>query len=256
MDDAEHDDHADGRNERDRLAHDRDATASGHEQAAVARDQRAADRDSRATAREQFVIAVDPGAKSDRAEAVRDRQSAASDRAHAASDRNAAASDRLVSARDRSVSSIDGLTGAHRRDAGTVELERELARSQRTGQSLVLAFVDVVGLKVRNDELGHDAGDRLLRSVVEAMRANLRSYDLIVRFGGDEFVCGLVDLSLEEAALRFSLVSADLAEVEAASITVGLVERRPDEPLHSLIARGDDDLYRQRRRSPGTEPTR
>jgi diguanylate cyclase (GGDEF)-like protein len=238
-------------NERDRLAHDRDATASGHALAADARDKRADDRDDRATARERFVIAVDPGARTDRAEAILDRRSAASDRAHAASDRYAAASDRLVSARDRAVSSIDGLTGAHRRDAGTIELEREAARSQRNGQSLVLAFVDVVGLKVRNDLLGHEAGDRLLRSLVDAMRANLRSYDLIVRFGGDEFVCGLVDLGMDEAALRFALVSAELTELEDASITVGLVERRIDESVQSLIARSDEDLYRQRRRPPG-----
>jgi diguanylate cyclase (GGDEF)-like protein len=251
IDEREQRDQVDRGHERDRLADDRDETASDHEEAADARDHRADDRDRRAAAREQFVSAVDPGASSDRSEALRDRRSAASDRAHAAADRVAASSDRLVSARDRAVSSIDGLTGAHRRDSGTVELEREAARAQRTGQTLVLAFVDVVGLKARNDARGHEAGDRLLRSLVEAMRSNLRSYDLIVRFGGDEFVCGLVDLTLDEAALRFSLVSADLAEVEDASITVGLVELRPDESLHSLIARGDEDLYRQRRRVPG-----
>ena len=235
---------------RDRFAHDRDQTSEAHEKAAEARDDSAEARDDRAEARDRSVGRHDAGAASDRLEALRDRRGAASDRAHAAADREAASSDRLVSAGDRAVSSIDGLTGAHRRDAGTLELERETARAKRTGQPFVLAFVDVDGLKTTNDSLGHDAGDRLLRQVVQAMRANLRSYDLIVRFGGDEFVCGLLDLGMAEAAQRFSLISADLAEAEHASISVGLVELQGDESLQSLIMRGDDDLYRQRRQSP------
>jgi diguanylate cyclase (GGDEF)-like protein len=236
--------------DRDRFADDRDQTAEAREQAANARDDSAKARDDRAEARDRSVGRLDAGAASDRLEALRDRRGAASDRAHAAADREAASSDRFVSAGDRAVSSIDGLTGAHRRDAGTLELERESARAKRTGQPFVLAFVDVDDLKTTNNSLGHAAGDRLLRQVVEAMRANLRSYDLIVRFGGDEFVCGLLDLNLDEAALRFSLISAELAEAEHATITVGLVALQQDESLHHLIARADEDLYRQRRQRP------
>lgn len=74
-------------------------------------------------------------------------------------------------------------------------MERETARAKRTKHPFVLAFVDVDRLKATNDSLGHAAGDHLLRRTVESMRKHLRSYDLIVRFGGDEFVCALVDLS-------------------------------------------------------------
>ncbi len=233
--------------DRDRFADDRDQTSEAHEKAAETRDDSAEARDDRAEARDRAVGRSDAGAASDRAEALRDRRGAASDRAHAAADREAASSDRVVSAGERAVSSIDGLTGAHRRDAGTVELERETTRAKRTGQPFVLAFVDVDGLKTTNDSLGHAAGDRLLRQIVDTIRANVRSYDLVVRFGGDEFVCGFLDLTMEEAAKRFLLVNADLAEIQHASVTVGLVELQGDESLQNLIMRGDEALYRERR---------
>lgn len=55
-----------------------------------------------------------------------------------------------------------------------------------------LAFIDVDNLKAKNDSLGHPAGDKLLRDTADSIRAHLRSYDLLIRFGGDEFLCGLM----------------------------------------------------------------
>jgi len=149
-------------------------------------------------------------------------------------------------------SSIDALTGTHRRDAGLIELEREVARAKRTQQLLTLAFADVDRLKETNDSSGHIAGDRLLRTTADAIRTHLRSYDLIIRYGGDEFVCALIDMTMAQAAERFSLVNTDLA-AQQASVTVGLGELRADDALEDLIARADKALYeqRQRRRSPG-----
>jgi len=132
-----------------------------------------------------------------------------------------------------------------------VELERELARAKRAEQpSFVLAFIDVDGLKAKNDTLGHAAGDRLLRHVADSLRTHLRSYDLTIRFGGDEFVCGLADLSLDEAAKRFALVNADLAATHQASVTVGLAQLEAEDSLEDLIARADAALYRQRELRP------
>jgi diguanylate cyclase (GGDEF)-like protein len=235
--------------DRDRVADDRDQASEAHEKEAEARDDRADARDHTAEARDRAAAgSVDADVLSDRAEALRDRRGAARDRAHAAEDREAAWSDRAVSADERMVSSIDGLTGVHRRDAGVVELEREIARAQRTEQTYVIAFVDVDGLKVRNDTLGHAAGDVLLRRVADSIRGHLRSYDLVVRFGGDEFVCGLFDLTLEESLARFALVNADLGRVHGASVTVGLAELDGDDSLEELIARADAALYEERER--------
>jgi diguanylate cyclase (GGDEF)-like protein len=242
--------HSDASADRDRLADARDEASEARGAAADARDRRAASRDDRAVTRERDIGGRDAGAASDRTEARRDRQGAADDRAEADADRHAASTDRVVAAAELAVSSIDQLTGARRRDAGTVELTREAARAARTGQPFVLAFVDVDGLKATNDSFGHGAGDQLLRLVADTIRANLRSYDLIVRFGGDEFVCGLTDLKMDEAAKRFAEVNATLEQTEQASVTVGLATLERDESLEGVIERADEALHRQRQWRP------
>ena len=232
--------------DRDRTAEDRDRRAEAHDRVSEARDSRADERDERAEARERTGDAT--GAAADRGGAKRDRQGGASDRIQAADDRIAASADRLISAEERAACSIDSLTGAHRRDVGIVELERELARAKRTGQPLALAFIDIDDLKGRNDSLGHAAGDELLRATADAIRAHLSSYDLIVRFGGDEFLCAVTDVPMADAATRFSRVNADLAATRQASVTIGLAELEADDSLEDLVARADQALYRERQR--------
>lgn len=225
--------------ERDRMADDRDWTSELQDKAAVARDHRAEARDE-AAADSAVAAALD------RAGSARDREEADRDRVHAAADRRASWLDRTSSARERALSAIDQRTGAHSRDVGLIELDREIARAKRTGQPYVLAFVDLDGLKATNDSLGHAAGDQRLRQTADAIRANIRSYDLIVRLGGDEFICGLMDLEMEEAVTRFALVNADLAEARQKPITVGLAVLKPDDSLTSISVRADEAMYRER----------
>jgi diguanylate cyclase (GGDEF)-like protein len=232
--------------DRDQSAEARDERADAHDQVSDTRDHKADERDARAEAREEREGVASTGAAGDRAGALRDRRGGADDRSQAADDRDASASDRTLAGKDRASSSLDGLTGAYRREAGILELERAIDKAQRMKERLVLTFIDVNGLKDRNDGLGHAAGDQLLRQTVEIVRTHLRSYDLIVRYGGDEFVC-LLDLGTSEAAKRFEDVSVDLAELEDASISVGLAEMRPEDSLEDLIARADQALYTQRR---------
>ena len=79
----------------------------------------------------------------------------------------------------------------------------------------------------------------------------MRSYDLIVRFGGDEFICGLADVTVPEATTRFSLVNADLATSHQASITVGLTELHEHDGMRDLIERADQAMYAERHASRG-----
>jgi diguanylate cyclase (GGDEF)-like protein len=237
--------------DRDRSAQTRDQSADDRDRASQLRDESADAHDRDAQTRPAFDASLNAGAASDRIKARQGRQDSAIDRAHAAADRHAAATDRIAAANDRAASSIDQLTGAYRRDAGMVELERETARANRTGQPFVLAFIDVDGLKATNDTLGHAAGDLLLRRVVDTIRTQLRSYDLIVRFGGDEFVCALLALDLDRAAERFTLIRASLAAEAHASISVGLAEYRLHDSLETLLARADQTLLAERQQRPG-----
>jgi len=239
--------------DRDRTAQDRDLRADAHDEQSEGRDARAQERDERAEARELAADGIDIAAAADRAAALRDRRGGASDRTQAADDRDAASADRILSAADRATSSIDELTGTYRREAGVGALEREIARATRTKQPFALAFVDVDDLKATNDSRGHAAGDQRLRETADSIRAHVRSDDVIVRFGGDEFLCGLLDVTIEEAAKRFSLVNAELAATGRASVSVGLAQFEAGDALQDLIARADDALYTHRRRPPSTD---
>jgi len=242
--------------DRDRVAALLDESAEARDRAARVRDQEAERRDRAAAAVEshlalearQRLTLVRREAASDRRSAASDRRFSSAARLHARADRAWAAVDRETAVWERSAMVFDDLTGAYRRGPGFVELDREVTRAQRTGQPLVLAFVDVVGLKAVNDSDGHRRGDEVLRQVADALRAHLRPYDPVVRYGGDEFVCLLAGLDLLGASRRLAAVNATLAErPEGTSVTIGLAELDPGESLDGLIARADDALYQQRR---------
>lgn len=142
----------------------------------------------------------------------------------------------------------DDLTGALRRGSGILSLQREIDRAQRLGtRGVVVAFVDVDGLKQLNDSQGHAAGDALLRHVVNAMRERVRSYDLVFRYGGDEFVCALIDVSMEQARRTLNDIQRSIAlRTGGRAVSVGLAEYRPGDNAVRLLSRADSDLYQGR----------
>ena len=85
-------------------------------------------------------------------------------------------------------SRIDTKTGLLNASTWEREATVEIARAVRTGSPLALALIDIDHFKVVNDTYGHLMGDKALRAVTDALRSQLRSYDLAGRFGGEEFV--------------------------------------------------------------------
>lgn len=207
----------------------------------AASDRRRSSQDRRACARERTK------AEDDRGTSLADRGAGACERTESEHDRTTALANRGASAREREDAVIDDLTGAYLRGAGFIELVRDIARATRDDEPLVLAFIDVDGLKAVNDSGGHAAGDRLLVEVADALRARTRSHDLLIRYGGDEFVCAISGLTPGEAATRFAEVNASLATApEQGSVTFGLAEMRLGDSPDGLVARADADLYRKR----------
>jgi diguanylate cyclase (GGDEF)-like protein len=112
----------------------------------------------------------------------------------------------------------------------------------------MLAFVDVDGLKQINDSRGHLAGDALLRLVGRTLIGNLRPYDVIVRYGGDEFLCAMPDIGASEARARFRKICHALAAVDGDySLSFGLARSNENDTLDDLIARADADLLAGRK---------
>lgn len=84
---------------------------------------------------------------------------------------------------------------------------------------------------------------------MHTIRQHLRSYDIIVRVGGDEFVCAMSDASIETAVRRFGAIQAALAaDPEPCEIRVGIAALGPDDTVDALIAHADAALPPSRRR--------
>ncbi|MEO8968963.1 MAG: diguanylate cyclase [Solirubrobacteraceae bacterium] len=250
---------------RDAGAHQRDVGALARDQAADARDLAMVQRDAvseladgrRVVTGAEIVLRAAERRKRaarDRVQAAEHRVLAAQDRRSARDDRERAERDRLQARGDRDalaaalvIAETDALTGVHTRVAGLRNLDLEVDRCRRSDGTLVVAYVDVVGLKAVNDSEGHAAGDDLLKHVVALIRAHLRTYDLIIRLGGDEFLCAMSRITPADARQRFSDVTVLLsASPDAGAIRAGFAELAPEDAVTDLIARADNELLDQR----------
>jgi len=244
--------------DRTRLAVQRDESARRRDLSAIARDRSADARDRAAARRESTLPTPDAGRRVERAlsglrsAAALDRAAAAADRERAAADREAAAIDRRQFRVDLTRAHLDDLTGVYSRGLGHETLRNEVARAHRVGHPFTLAFLDVDGLKTLNDSAGHAAGDDFLRAVAAAIRTKLRSYDPVVRVGGDEFVCGFADTGIEAARRRVIEMRAALAQTHPdRSFSTGIAELQARETLDQLLERGDQALYRAKQARRG-----
>lgn len=226
----------------------------GRDRTATRRDEAAWRRERRALAAEEAIAASDTplGEQLDRLrkQAARDRADAAADRVLAAEERVEAAAERARLEAELNAAYLDDLTGTFRREMGREALTLEIDRARRADGRFVLAFVDVDGLKGVNDRAGHATGDLVLRTLVAAMRAQLRSYDPIVRAGGDEFVCGIGGVDLAEVDRRFGEIDRSLYADTGVRISVGLATLADDETLEQVTARADAALVDSRQSRP------
>lgn len=252
----------DAADKRDEIARARDLQALARDRAADERDLAAAQDDAAhaLTGAETHTRAEELRRRSaqhraqaaqQRALAAQDRRAAAVDREGAAGERRHALADRRALAHQLAIAETDPLTGARTRMAGLTELDHELDRCRRATGLLVVAYVDVVGLKALNDAEGHGAGDELLKRVVTLVKERLRSYDLVIRLGGDEFLFAMSNMTLPDARRRFSTIAAALATgPHAGAISTGFAALAPDETAAGLIARADGAMMDSRREEP------
>jgi len=121
---------------------------------------------------------------------------------------------------------LDPLTGLKNRRSYEDNLEREISRARRDGQSLGLMVVDIDHFKQINDGIGHLAGDQVLTSVAKALKSSIRRSDLVFRYAGDEFVLLLPNIApqcIHALAKRLeNAVSRVKCEHEGRSMTVSV----------------------------------
>jgi diguanylate cyclase (GGDEF)-like protein len=155
------------------------------------------------------------------------------------------------------LSSRDGLTGLANRHAGRDFLSREWLRAIREKSEFSVIMLDIDCFKLFNDTYGHLEGDECLRGIAAALRRGLRRpSDLLVRYGGEEFMALLPDTGTDGA---FAVAGAMQAEVAAlamphrsslvaphVTVSMGVASMVPTEDslVELLIAAADRALYR------------
>jgi diguanylate cyclase (GGDEF)-like protein len=151
----------------------------------------------------------------------------------------------------------DGLTNLFNRHFLEIALERELQRSARSGAPLALLMIDVDHFKAFNDLFGHEAGDLVLRELAGCLQAAVRVEDIVCRYGGEEFVILLPEITREramEAAERLRQRVATMRleyrgeSLRQISISVGLATY-PDlaSDAVDLLRMADRALYQAKR---------
>jgi len=160
----------------------------------------------------------------------------------------------LIQARDAQArdAARDFLTGVMNRRAVVHALETELHRAGRHGGRLTVGLFDIDHFKEINDTYGHQAGDEVLCGLVRIVRGSIRQYDLLGRFGGDEFLVITPGSPTSPQAGLFTRLCALVAakpfdtHVGALSITIsiGVVEATGASTVDAVIASVDKALYR------------
>ncbi|MBN2431254.1 MAG: diguanylate cyclase [Acidobacteria bacterium] len=152
----------------------------------------------------------------------------------------------------------DSLTGILRREAAFERLEAELRRSVRYDRPLTVGMADLDNFKQVNDRYGHPVGDITLRRVATAIAADLRSSDIMGRYGGEEFLLIFPETNLQDAVDVSDRFRSRIEEIEFRgsdenpyhiTISVGLASLAVDEKLDSaaveiLVRRADEALLK------------
>lgn len=151
----------------------------------------------------------------------------------------------------------DALTGLPSRRHFGMVAERELARSQRSGEPLALVMLDVDHFKVINDRHGHAAGDLVLQQLATILRHELRGADMAARWGGEEFCVLLPQARLGEAVetaerLRRAIAAMPMILPDGAALqataSFGVTTAAPAEStLATMVARADQAMYAAKR---------
>ncbi len=152
----------------------------------------------------------------------------------------------------------DGLTGLHNRRYVAKHLESLVDVARASGKRLSLLMVDIDRFKSINDTFGHAAGDEVLRAVANRLARNVRSFDTIGRWGGEEFVVVMPDAGLDVALsvaerLRRKVAGARIALSDAGNevpvtVSVGVaVMAGARDTVEDMLRRADEGLYAAKR---------
>lgn len=147
---------------------------------------------------------------------------------------------------------IDPLTNVWNRGAIFDLLSRELERARRTGNDLSICFLDLDHFKSVNDEFGHQSGDKVLTEFCRRLRDNVRPYDSIGRYGGEEFLVVFPETDAPRAFSQSERMRQSISQLEfqlndearkTITTSIGVATFDGEEDIKALIERADKALY-------------
>jgi diguanylate cyclase (GGDEF)-like protein len=146
------------------------------------------------------------------------------------------------------ISSTDYLTAAANRYKMEEEAGRWMDFCRRNGMPLSLVFIDVDDLKTINDRHGHSAGDGVLADLARCINRQLRSSDLLARWGGDEFLLLLPNVSLHEAGTLAERIRGSIRESRSGqeipvTCSFGVVAMTKDADFKTMVGEADRLMY-------------
>ncbi len=147
----------------------------------------------------------------------------------------------------------DPLTGCYNRGSGEQFLELQFSIATRQQAPLALAFIDIDDFKSINDRYGHDIGDTVLRHTADVLHNTLRAGDILLRWGGEEFVVLMPNVGCAAAQEAFARLHAgglgERPDGKPLTVSVGIAERRADATGHwrVLVEQADQRMYEAKR---------
>jgi two-component system cell cycle response regulator len=145
--------------------------------------------------------------------------------------------------------STDSLTKCKNRRKGRELLERETQRCKRYGRHASLIFFDIDNFKYVNDTYGHNKGDMVLVTILNTVKNLIRSSDICIRWGGEEFIIVLPETKLENALFLAQKICNEIAKsntIENHNVTAsfGVTEYTHNETIDSFVKRADKLMYK------------
>jgi diguanylate cyclase (GGDEF)-like protein len=147
-----------------------------------------------------------------------------------------------------SQANTDALIGIFNRRKGTELLMHEIDRANLTNLHLSLIMLDIDNFKAINDGFGHEAGDRVLKGVMSLVQQLTRRSDILIRWGGEEFIIGCPGTELRYAValaerIRRAIANYDFDLGKAVTASLGVSEYQLCEDFESFVRRADENLY-------------
>ncbi|WP_116366432.1 GGDEF domain-containing protein [Parahaliea mediterranea] len=138
---------------------------------------------------------------------------------------------------------VDPLTRVGNRRRLALHTEMLFPAAQRSGDPFCLILLDIDFFKRYNDTHGHSAGDELLVKVAEALGQCSRGQDLIVRYGGEEFMVVLPRTALQDAEAIAQRILARVREQTPVTVSAGVAVYNGDDSFETVVKRADEALY-------------